>query len=78
METTLDFIAKDHMRERKVCAFIDRLVGALPVSPDEHNMIIAFLNEQLPQHLTDDETDRENMKLHMVERRGRDRISTLF
>jgi hemerythrin-like domain-containing protein len=57
VKNPLDFITEDHMRERKVCAFIDRLAATLPVGPEERNMMVAFLNEQLPQHLADEEID---------------------
>ena len=53
----LDFIVEDHMREREVCALFDKLVATLPVSKSERRMMLAFLNEQLPQHLADEEID---------------------
>ena len=53
----LDFIAEDHRREREVCALIDKLVENRPVKAEERRMMCTFLNEQLPQHLADEEID---------------------
>ncbi|SNS87391.1 hemerythrin domain-containing protein [Antarctobacter heliothermus] len=53
----LDFIAEDHMREREVCALIDRLVVAAPVSDDDIGRMLSFLVEHLPHHLLDEEVD---------------------
>nr|WP_306265723.1 hemerythrin domain-containing protein [Pararhizobium sp. IMCC3301] len=57
LENPLDFIADDHMREREVCALIDRLVATFPVDNAERQMMLTFLKEQLPQHLADEEID---------------------
>ena len=57
LENPLDFIVEDHMREREVCALIDRLVSSLSVESAERQMILCFLTEQLPQHLADEEID---------------------
>ena len=51
----LDFIAEDHMREREVCAVIDRIVASAPVEGAELEQVLAFLEIQLPQHLADEE-----------------------
>ena len=59
----LDFIAEDHMREREVCALIDSLVALVPISAEEHDMVLGFLQEQLPQHLQDEEIDLFPMML---------------
>lgn len=56
-ENPLDFIAEDHMREREVCALIDKLVAAFSIKSAERQMILTFLTEQLPQHLADEEID---------------------
>lgn len=57
LENPLDFIVEDHMREREVCALIDRLAATLPVESAELQMMLAFLKKQLPQHLADEEID---------------------
>lgn len=57
LENPLDFIGEDHMREREVCALIDKLVSALPLAAGERQMIVSFLTDQLPQHLADEEID---------------------
>lgn len=59
----LDFIAEDHMREREVCTLIDRLVALVPISPADREKIVAFLHEQLPHHLEDEEIDLFPMML---------------
>jgi len=57
LENPLDMIAEDHMREREVCALIDRLVIASPIKDAERRMMLAFLKVQLSQHLADEEID---------------------
>lgn len=59
----LDFIAEDHMREREVCALIDKLVTASSTKSAERKMIVEFLTEQLPLHLADEEIDLFPMML---------------
>ena len=63
----LDFIAEDHMREREVCALIDRLVALVPISPADREKIVVFLQEQLPHHLEDEEIDLFPMMLERCE-----------
>ena len=57
LENPLDFISQDHMREREVCALIDRLVAAFPIKRADRQMVLSFLKEQLPHHLADEEID---------------------
>ncbi|POF27750.1 hemerythrin domain-containing protein [Roseibium marinum] len=57
LENPLDFLAEDHVREREVCALIDKLAAGSPVNDSERHMLLAFLNEQLPQHLADEDID---------------------
>lgn len=57
LENPLDFIAEDHMREREVCALVDKLVSARPIKAKEKQMILSFLTDRLPQHLADEEID---------------------
>lgn len=59
----LDFLAEDHMREREVCALIDSLVALVPISAKEREMVLEFLQDQLPQHLKDEEIDLFPMML---------------
>jgi hemerythrin-like domain-containing protein len=63
----LDFIAEDHMREREVCALIDRLVALVPISPADRDQVLLFLLEQLPHHLQDEEIDLFPMMLERCE-----------
>jgi len=53
----LDFIAEDHLREREICAVIDRLASAALPADAECEDVIAFLLHELPQHLADEEQD---------------------
>ncbi|WP_099823609.1 hemerythrin domain-containing protein [Oceaniglobus indicus] len=57
IDNPLDFLARDHQREREVCAVIDRLVAADRVPAAERQMVIAFLTNRLPHHLADEEND---------------------
>ena len=63
LENPLDFIAEDHMREREVCALIDRLVSAASLQDADIHQMLAFLGDQLPQHLADEEIDLFPMML---------------
>ena len=45
LENPLDFISQDHMREREVCALIDRLVAAFPIKRADRQMVLSFLKE---------------------------------
>jgi|TARA_R110000850_G_scaffold22172_10_gene64697 hemerythrin-like domain-containing protein len=63
VENPLDFIVEDHSREREVCALIDRLVSAASLKDAEIHQILAFLEDQLPQHLADEEIDLFPMML---------------
>ncbi len=57
LENPLDYIAEDHMREREVCALIDKMVATVQVEDGKREMMLTFLTEQLPQHLADEEID---------------------
>ena len=63
LKNPLDFIAEDHMREREVCALIDKLVSAASLQEADINQMLAFLEDQLPQHLADEEIDLFPMML---------------
>lgn len=63
VENPLDFIAEVHMREREICALIDKAVSADSVSKVEIHEILEFLEEQLPQHLADEQIDLFPMML---------------
>lgn len=53
----LDFIAEDHMREREVCALIDRGVASTSMEGAELEQVLTFLEAHLPQHLADEDVD---------------------
>jgi iron-sulfur cluster repair protein YtfE (RIC family) len=67
LDNPLDFVAEDHMREREVCASIDRIVSSIPVEDTERRRMLAFLEDQLPQHLADEEIDLFPMMLDRCE-----------
>jgi len=53
----LDFIHEDHLRERQICAMVDRIAtGPAPERADlEH--VREYLARELPLHLADEEED---------------------
>ena len=53
----LDFFHEDHLREREICATLDRISAA--GKPDAEDVIraLSFLREELPLHLDDEEQD---------------------
>lgn len=53
----LDFISEDHLRERQVCAMIDRLATAAVLNRQEVTTVLRFLNEELNVHLRDEAED---------------------
>jgi len=57
VENPLDFIADDHMREREVCAMIDKMVPDGNPEKGARKRVISFLTVQLPHHLLDEEID---------------------
>lgn len=57
LDNPLDFIAEDNMREREVCAVIDRIVASASLKHAELDQVLTFLEAQLPQHVADEEID---------------------
>jgi len=53
----LDFISEDHLRERQLCAMIDRLATADVLNRQEVTTVLRFLNEELNVHLRDEMDD---------------------
>lgn len=53
----LDLLYQDHLREREVCALIDRLAQGLPRSNDRPASALDFLRRELPVHLRNEEED---------------------
>lgn len=51
------FIAEDHLRERAICALLDKIAQARAPDQDEMLDVLAFLREELPAHLADEEQD---------------------
>lgn len=65
----LDFIAEDHLREREVCAALDRIATADAPDEDDIAMALAFLGAELPLHMQDEE---ENLFPLLLRRCGPD------
>ncbi len=53
----LDMLYQDHLREREVCALMDRLATGCPRSGDRPDRALAFLRCELPVHLRNEEDD---------------------
>jgi len=53
----LDFISEDHLRERQICAVIERLATATSLDPQAITSVLRFLNEELNVHLRDEAED---------------------
>ena len=67
LDNPLDFIAENHMREREVCAVIDRIVASASMERAEIDQVLTFLEAELPQHLADEEIDLFPMMLKRCE-----------
>lgn len=53
----LDFISADHLRERQICAVIDRLAAAALFDRHAALTVLRFLNEELNVHMRDEAED---------------------
>lgn len=53
----IDFIAEDHMRERAICTMIDTIAAAARPEDNDRDQVLAFLREELPLHLADEDED---------------------
>ncbi|MFV1876093.1 hemerythrin domain-containing protein [Nioella sp.] len=53
----LDFISEDHLRERQICAVIDRLASADALDRQAATTVLRFLNEELNVQLRDEMED---------------------
>ncbi|MCW1956710.1 MAG: hemerythrin domain-containing protein [Roseobacter sp.] len=59
----LDEIAEDHMREREVCALLERLAEGQSLEAAEIEQMRDFLQLQLPHHIADEDIDLFPMML---------------
>lgn len=57
LEDPLEFMAEDHLREREVCAALDRIANAQEPQAQDIACPLAFLSNELPLHLADEEED---------------------
>ena len=55
--TPLEFIHEDHLREREICATLDRIAAAPSPDPGDVACAAKFLQDELPLHLQDEEED---------------------
>jgi hemerythrin-like domain-containing protein len=53
----LDFISEDHLRDRQICAVIDRLALAAPLDWQAALTVLRLLSEELNVHLRDEAED---------------------
>lgn len=53
----LDLIYKDHLREREICALIERIAAADIPECEDSTRVLSFLGRELPLHLADKEQD---------------------
>ncbi|MCF3974670.1 hemerythrin domain-containing protein [Paracoccus salsus] len=54
LDSPLDFISEDHLRERQICAVIDGLAAAASLERQAALTILRFLNEEVNVHLRDE------------------------
>lgn len=57
LATPLEFISEDHMRERQICAVIDRIAISAPFDQRAARTVLRFLNEELNAHMRDEAED---------------------
>ncbi len=57
LETPLEFLSEDHMRERQVCAVIDRLALSAAFDRLAAQTVLRFVNEELNVHMRDEAED---------------------
>lgn len=53
----IDYLHAVHLREREACAILDRIADLGRASAAEATSVMAFLSDELPVHLEDEETD---------------------
>ena len=53
----LDFICKDHFRERRICAEIDRLAATADFDRWSGMTVLRFLNEEVRVHIRNEAED---------------------
>jgi len=68
LENPLDFIHEDHLREREICALIDALAASRTPDTKAAACISAFLRDELPLHLADEEEDLFPLLIRRCER----------
>jgi len=57
LSAPIDYLHAVHLREREVCAMLDRVADLGRVSGTNAKSIMSFLSDELPLHLEDEETD---------------------
>ena len=56
LASPLDFIAEDHLRQRVICAMLDRIASG-DAGPEDLQQVRQVLGHELPLHLQDEEED---------------------
>jgi hemerythrin-like domain-containing protein len=57
LASPLDFISEDYLRERQICAVIDRLATANVLDRQATTTVLRYLNEEFNVHLRDEMDD---------------------
>lgn len=57
LENPLDFMHEDHLRERQICAMLDRIATEGMPERDDLKHVLVYLVQELPLHLADEEED---------------------
>ncbi|MGL4237904.1 hemerythrin domain-containing protein [Tabrizicola sp.] len=57
LATPLEFLCEDHVRERQVCAVIDRLASYVSFDQSAAQTVLQFVNEELNLHMRDEAED---------------------
>ena len=57
LANALDFIHEDHLRQREICAALDRIAHANDPDAGDIACVTGFLTDELPLHLEDEESD---------------------
>lgn len=57
LSAPLEFISEDHLRERAICAMIDRLASTASLDRHAASTVLRFLNEELNVHMRDEAED---------------------
>ncbi|NNU82021.1 hemerythrin domain-containing protein [Halovulum dunhuangense] len=57
LRTPVEFLHAVHLREREICALLDRIADRARAASGEIEAALRFLSDELPAHLDDEEQD---------------------